>query len=334
MASSSFIPSPITNDSSSEEITQLNGKIDADGFAHIVKSRINGQVADDVVSPTGSSSSDGSSGLTSLSVLQNGKPSPTLSDDYDAIVIDPSTVVQGSHGGGLQDEATLDTTHRFHPSSEPSSNNGTTKPKPMRPSLASRRQKSIQVKLEKTGTRGRYLLVADDPEIAEILRRSLDKEDQDGKKRMRFSDLVFTRQFTTFDRQNPLSSASPFHGFFTLFWLGIGMMLMKICADNWRTFGSVFGRHEIVLLMWNGNVVELGLSDCVMMGLTAVSWGVQMAIGRGWLRWNTTGWIIQSVSDVDVNVNHIDVVLVRYGYLVQPVALSSSHYRIHYCASN
>lgn len=82
------------------------------------------------------------------------------------------------------------------------------------------RRRSLAVRLEKTGQAGRYQLIAEDPELRLLLKEGFERSKDGGikKKRSRFSDLVFTRQFTAFDRQNSDSSSSPFHGFFSLFW--------------------------------------------------------------------------------------------------------------------
>ena len=80
---------------------------------------------------------------------------------------------------------------------------------------------SITVKLEKIDKAGYYKVHTEDNELRALLKQGFERS-KDGeikKKRSRFSDLVFTEQFTAFDRQNPASSASIFHGFFTLFWL-------------------------------------------------------------------------------------------------------------------
>lgn len=80
------------------------------------------------------------------------------------------------------------------------------------------RRKSIQVVIEEEGKKSKYNFSTDDPEFREILRSSVQREAErkNGKYKNRPRDLVFTKQFTTFDRQNP-TSQSPFHGFFTLF---------------------------------------------------------------------------------------------------------------------
>jgi hypothetical protein len=79
---------------------------------------------------------------------------------------------------------------------------------------------SITVKLEKIGKTGHYKVHTEDHELRALLKQGFEqsKHGEIKKRRSRFSDLVFTQQFTAFDRQNPASSTSIFHGFFSLFW--------------------------------------------------------------------------------------------------------------------
>ncbi|KAF2457446.1 MBOAT, membrane-bound O-acyltransferase family-domain-containing protein [Lineolata rhizophorae] len=163
------------------------------------------------------------------------------------------------------------------------------------------RRKSIQVTLESTGRKGKYILTADDPEIGDVLRHSIEDEMARAgaggakKPRNRFRDLVFTRQFTTFDRQNPTSYQSPFHGFFTLFWLAMALLLCRVAAQNWRTYGSVLGRNEIMHMMFDRDIVVLGLTDGVMTLSTAFGLLLQKLMAKNYLSWNRLGWIIQHV---------------------------------------
>jgi sterol O-acyltransferase len=79
---------------------------------------------------------------------------------------------------------------------------------------------SVTIQLEKIDKAGHYKVHTEDNELRALLKQGFERS-KDGeikKKRSRFSDLVFTQQFTAFDRQNPASSTSIFHGFFSLFW--------------------------------------------------------------------------------------------------------------------
>jgi hypothetical protein len=83
-----------------------------------------------------------------------------------------------------------------------------------------RNRPSITVKLEKIDKVSHYKVHTDDNELRSLLKEGFERSKDGGikKKHSRFRDLVFTRQFTAFDRQNPASSTSIFHGFFSLFW--------------------------------------------------------------------------------------------------------------------
>lgn len=222
-------------------------------------------------------------------------------DDYDLLEIDPATVLRGSKGGGLQEEPTLDIPQGMNLGTQYKNivGKGPTRSSPYadssaRPAPSGRRQ-SFSIKLEKTSEKGRYILKADDPELRDILRSGLQREAEinGAKKRSRFSDLVFTRQFTAFDRQN--SESSPFRGFFTLFWLGTFLMLVKLAAENWKVYGSIFGRNEILAMMFHRDVLLLGITDGIICFCTVFCLLLQRLILAGYISWNGSGWIIQNV---------------------------------------
>jgi len=281
-----------------QDTTTLVGNLDEDGIAEI-ETPGNGELT---------AASNGKRRVTQR-VSRSGSAATsttTSEDDYDDIKIDPSTVVQGSKGGGLKTAATLDAPRsRLGLDSlraiDTSWATGTASKPSDHSALSSHhaRRKSIPITLEKTGTKGQYLLSADDPEIREILRRGLQRESegQEKKQRSRFSELVFTRQFTAFDRNNPASAASPFHGFFTLFWLSIALMLMKLAASNWKAYGSIFGPNEILTMMFHRDVLVLGITDGLMCAGTAFCLVLQKAILANYLSWDRSGWIIQNVGN-------------------------------------
>ncbi|KAI9717963.1 MAG: acyl-CoA/sterol acyltransferase [Chrysothrix sp. TS-e1954] len=151
----------------------------------------------------------------------------------------------------------------------------------------------IPIRLEKIKESGLYNLRADDPDIREILKRGLAR--QNAGKRQAVRDLVFTRRFTTFDRQNPQSYESPFHGFFTLFWLGMALMFFRVAAQNWRQYGSILGQNEVMSTMFSHDVLLLGIVDGVMWVATLFGFGLQKVILSGWLNWDTSGYIIENL---------------------------------------
>jgi sterol O-acyltransferase len=265
-----------------ETASELVDAIEADGFANL-KAGSNGSKT---ARPGGGRLASSESSSSTL----------TNEEDFDNLKPDPNTTIEGSKGGGLEEDATLQPAHRSTTELDALDNNHL--PKGVEKALL-RRRTSIPVRLEKTNTKGKYLLSADDPDILEILRRGAQRELEGGKKRRsRFSDLVFTRQFTAFDRQNPLAYDSPFHGFFTLFWMGTFLMLLKVAASNWKQYGSIFGRNEIVEMMISRDVVLLGLTDGIMCASTGFCLLLQLVIYRGWLSWSGSGWIIQNVRPI------------------------------------
>ncbi|KAF2274794.1 MBOAT-domain-containing protein [Westerdykella ornata] len=160
--------------------------------------------------------------------------------------------------------------------------------------------KSFQVVIQDLGEQEGHTFSVDDPELREIIKAGIDRAAGKGygKGRSRFRDLVFTRQFTTFDRQNPRGAQSPFHGFFTLFWLAMALLLVKIAALNWKNQGSVFGRAEILHLMIDRDLFVLLATDGAMCLSTSLGFLLQKSIANGYLTWDGWGWIIQSVWQV------------------------------------
>jgi len=192
-------------------------------------------------------------------------------EDYDELEIDPDTLIANSRSNGEQ--------RRRSDAGPPS------------------RRRSIQVKLQKTERKGEYTLTADDPEISEILQKGIEREKREAKdkNRTRLRDLVFTRQFTTFDRQNPASAESPFFGFFTLFWLSMVLLFVQVSMHNWRAYGSILGSNQIMKMMFSHDVLVLGLTDAVMCAATVEAFLLSKLVQKGYINWARQGWIIQNV---------------------------------------
>ncbi|EUC51351.1 hypothetical protein COCMIDRAFT_79731 [Bipolaris oryzae ATCC 44560] len=159
------------------------------------------------------------------------------------------------------------------------------------------RRKSIEVVLEKSGKKGEYKFTAKDPEFQEVLQTGLRREAEklNRKNKGRPRDLIFTQQFTTFDRQNVTASQSPFRGFFTLFWLAMAILLIRIAAGNYRTTGSIFGNAEILHLMVDKELFVMLATDLGMCATTVFGFFLQKAIAKDYLTWNGSGWIVQSL---------------------------------------
>ncbi|KAL9082850.1 MAG: hypothetical protein Q9159_006140 [Coniocarpon cinnabarinum] len=165
--------------------------------------------------------------------------------------------------------------------------------------FSSAKRNSIPIRLEKTDKRGRYMLKADDEEFTNLLRDGIERQKTGASsapaQRHAVRDLVFTRRFSTFDRLNPSNNESPFFGFFTLFWLGMALMLVQIAAKNYRTYGSVLGKNEAFQLMFSRDLLVLGLTDGVLWLSTSFGVLLSKACAAGWLHWGRSGYIIENV---------------------------------------
>ena len=212
-------------------------------------------------------------------------------EDYDQLELDPDTLVANTR-------KSLDSNYRPGFEETPPVGNGRVR-REMDELSNLKNRNTIQIKLEKTSKKGRYVLTADDPQIKEVLRKVAEKEEEaaSGKKksRVQFRDLIFTRQFTTFDRQNPTSSESPFFGFFTLFWICMVLIFIQVAMRNYRDYGSILGPNQVLRLMFSHDVFVLAISDAVMCIATLESLLFQKLVFSGYISWAHSGWILQNV---------------------------------------
>lgn len=186
-------PKKLSNASSFECASHLIGELGADGTATLQREDL---------------SLNGDTGRpASYSQDSNVSSEESVHGELDGLVPEPAIETEA---------AVLRSSH--YPNSKDSYDDSNHK------KIRSGRRKSLTVRLEKTGQAGRYQLTAEDPELRDLLKQGFERSKDGGIKwkRSRFRDLVFTRQFTTFDRQNIESASSPFHGFFSLFWYVLG----------------------------------------------------------------------------------------------------------------
>lgn len=217
-----------------------------------------------------------------------GESSDDTIEDYDEMEINPDTLVVNSR-------MSMDDSYR---PAAGSNTNGSRRQSEPGGTGKHKKRGSIQIRLEKTDRKGRYVLTADDPEIREILRKGIEREEMEAsnkKPRTRFRDMVFTRQFTTFDRQNKASAESPFFGFFTLFWISMVLMFGQVSLKNWREYGSILGSNQIMKMMFSHDVFVLGLTDGVMCAATLEGYLFQLLVQKGYINWGRGGWVIQNI---------------------------------------
>ncbi|TWU71667.1 acyl-CoA/sterol acyltransferase [Metarhizium rileyi] len=132
-----------------------------------------------------------------------------------------------------------------------------------------------------------------DQALQQLLRRTSESArhpDKGTKQKRKFRDHLFTHQFSAFDPHNLDSVNSPFHGFYTLFWLAVALFVLKISVNNWRAYGTPLGSNEIMKTMFRRDVIVLLLSDGVMCGLTGV-WQTLFITGIiGWTHIRDWPW--------------------------------------------
>lgn len=128
------------------------------------------------------------------------------------------------------------------------------------------------------------------------LTRSKDSDSSLSRQTKKFRDFIFKRQYTAFDSQNKESAQSPFHGFFTLFWMGTGIFMIQTAAKNFATYGNIFGSNDLMHIMFERDLITLALSDGLLWIATGFGWALQRMVVKGWLSWDREGWIIQHVS--------------------------------------
>ncbi|KAK5114550.1 hypothetical protein LTR62_002485 [Meristemomyces frigidus] len=210
-------------------------------------------------------------------------------EDYDEMELDPDTLIANTR-------KSMDTSLR--PGAAGNMADPLTAQNPPSHERDRRKRNSIQIRLEKTDRKGRYVLTADDPEIREILRKGVEREkvEASGKKpRTRFRDLILTRQFSTFDRRSQASGDSQFFGFFTLFWLSMAFIIAQSCLKNWRDYGNILGSNQIMKMMFSHDVYVLGLTDGAMTLGMFVTYLLQVVVQKGWVNWNKGGWLLQNI---------------------------------------
>ncbi|KAF7187101.1 Sterol O-acyltransferase 2 [Pseudocercospora fuligena] len=286
------------------DATQLKGTLGHNGVAELrpgsQKSNrngtLNGSLAHDQQSVQGASDNFGHS--ESLPQSDDSAVSSDIDDaieNYDKLEVDPDTLI-------VNTRRSLDDGYR--PSNSKMEGKEQNEEQEESAPEAKRKHKkrnSIQIRLERTDRKGKYILTADDPEIKAILRKGIEREaeEAEGKNkkppRINFRDLVFTRRFTTFDRQNPASADSPFFGFFTLFWLCMFLIFFQVALRNWRDYGSWLGGNQVMRMMFTRDVLLLGITDGVMWISTFEGYFFQKLVRHGYISWARSGWVIQNI---------------------------------------
>ena len=100
---------------------------------------------------------------------------------------------------------------------------------------------------------GVHIYPDDEDSLREFLQRSSERARgaTETHSKTKFKHMEFQSQFSVFDKYNAEAVNSQFHGFYTLFWLGIALFVIKISADNWRLYGNPLGSGKILETMFS-----------------------------------------------------------------------------------
>lgn len=261
-------------------------------------------------------------------------------EDYDKIRHDPQVMVSGGRGGGF--EGSNEEGPKIHEKLYANITASASDPK----LPGHLRLKSVPVTLTMSDEKGKYTLTADDEQLRSMLNltaervsallafvepfwRSISRDhlqykcpvltdhlqarngtSKEQKRRSKFSDLVFTRQFTAFDRLNSEYADSPFHGFYNLFWLCTAVFMIRLAAQNWAVYGNILGSNEILGLMLRRDLLVLGLSDGVLFITTGFGWALQKLVQKEYITWDKEGWIIQNVRGASARIPNSDLLMI------------------------
>ncbi|OJD26168.1 hypothetical protein ACJ73_02461 [Blastomyces percursus] len=110
-------------------------------------------------------------------------------------------------------------------------------------------------------------------------------------RRRLFYSIDYKPRVSHFD---PNSDYRDFHGFFSLFWVSLFIMVMTTVVRNIKDTG-----YPLRVQVWSllsANVWQLALCDIVMVSSTALSLPLHLVIrkSKGWLRWLNGGMVLQS----------------------------------------
>ncbi|OAT11994.1 sterol O-acyltransferase [Blastomyces gilchristii SLH14081] len=110
-----------------------------------------------------------------------------------------------------------------------------------------------------------------------------------------FYSIDYKPRVSHFD---PDSDYRDFHGFFSLFWVSLFIMVMTTVVRNIKDTG-----YPLRVQVWSllsANVWQLALCDIVMVSSTALSLPLHLVIrqSQGWLRWLNGGMILQSCFQI------------------------------------
>jgi sterol O-acyltransferase len=117
----------------------------------------------------------------------------------------------------------------------------------------------------------------------------LPKKTQKEYRRIKFRNLSSEQQFSILDIH--ASKRSTFTGFFTLFWVTLGVMFIRRLTVNYLERQELMGMN--VTRIFLKDLHKVALTDLWMYCMTYLGFGVQLAIKNGYITWERCGWYLQ-----------------------------------------
>ena len=113
------------------------------------------------------------------------------------------------------------------------------------------------------------------------------------KFRSGFGDVKFYSVLSTiFDSAS--FKNSEFYGIYLLFWIGTGFLMMNNIVQSYSETSEGFFETAIMRTLTR-DIVKIGFTDLGMYLGTYFAFFLQYACLRGWVAWDSSGWIIQCV---------------------------------------
>ncbi|CAO1637539.1 unnamed protein product [Parajaminaea phylloscopi] len=103
--------------------------------------------------------------------------------------------------------------------------------------------------------------------------------------------VSFKPRHSRFDRSNEQAAKDPFRGFYTLFWIGMGILMLNTFYTTFTSTGRIISLTFANLFSRDARV--LAMSDAVLVGSLFLCVPYVKALKRGWMRYWPTGTIVQ-----------------------------------------
>lgn len=108
------------------------------------------------------------------------------------------------------------------------------------------------------------------------------------RRRRLFPTVDYESRVSHFD---PDSSHRDFRGFFTLFWIGLVIMVITASLKNLRDTSSIL--RTSIFSLFTERLWELGLAEAAMVASTLICLPIQQFIEKGGLSWEREGYLLQ-----------------------------------------